>query len=205
LKGPNPGLRGLFGTIFFTLNPSFMKKNSIHYDALKTKFGWAVISLFIVTVLLALDLYVTAVPKRLFTTNFRPYEMPVMRGASALSVLKEAYAKGKMDSVIGDFKSNNAPVPEEYLLTGIAFLEKNQPDKAIETFKILIEKNKASNSDFFEEDAEYYLAMSYLSNNEPAKAMPIFEKIQSEPDHAYYSNVSDWFMLNLKTSIVKNK
>ena len=94
-----------------------------------------------------------------------------------------------MDSVIWDFKNLSAPVPEEYLLTGIAYLEKNQPEKAIETFKILIQKNQNSKTDFFEDDAEYYLAMSYLDNQESEKALPIFEKIKADPENRHYPDV----------------
>ena len=108
-----------------------------------------------------------------------------------------------MDSVIGEFNSLTAPQPEEYLLAGIAFLENNQPAKAIETFKTMIQKNTDSKTDFFQDDAEYYLAMSYLSNKEPEKAMPIFQKIQADENNPYYTNVSSWFLLDVQTSIAK--
>ena len=117
--------------------------------------------------------------------------------------MKNAYSDGNLDSVISAFSKDNAPVPEEYLLAGIAFLEKNQPTRAIETFQQLIQHNTEAKTDFFEEDAEYYLAMSYLSNNETEKAMSIFEKIQSDPEHPYNSQVSDWFVLNIRTLIAK--
>ena len=108
-----------------------------------------------------------------------------------------------MDSVITQFSACRTPVPEDYLLAGIAFLEKNQPAKAIDVFQKLIQKNADDKSDFFEADAEYYLAMGYLSNQEPDKAMPIFEKIQADLENPYSSSVSEWFMLNIKTSIAK--
>ena len=108
-----------------------------------------------------------------------------------------------MDSVIWDFKNLNAPVPEEYLLAGIAYLEKNQPEKAIETFKILITKNQNSKTDFFEDDAEYYLAMSYLDNLESEKALPIFEKIKADPENRHYSDVDEIFLLSVRTAIAK--
>jgi bacterioferritin (cytochrome b1) len=81
--------------------------------------------------------------------------------------------------------------------------EKKQPQKAIETFKTMIQKNLESNSDFFQEDAEYYPAMSYIDNQEPEKAMPIFEKIQADKENRYNSIVSEWFMFEMKTSIAR--
>ena len=67
----------------------------------------------------------------------------------------------------------------------------------------MIQKNENSKTDFFEQDAEYYLAMSYLSNHEPLKAMPIFERINADSENPYNSNVSEWFLLNVRTSIAK--
>jgi tetratricopeptide (TPR) repeat protein len=147
--------------------------------------------------------YMTLTPKKIFRENYQPYELHVMRGPSDNSPLKEAYKNGNMDSVIWDFNSLKAPQPEEYLLAGIAFLENKQPIKAIETFKAMIEKNAQSKTDYFEDDAEYYLAMSYLNNQEPGKAMPIFEKIYANADNPYNTNVSDWFMSNVKTAVAK--
>jgi len=180
-----------------------MRNNSTAAYGFKTKISYAATVLFIFLGASAIYLNQQAKPKKLFSDNYRHYEPHTMRGASKSSALKDAYKNGKMDSVIWEFNSLNSPQPEEYLLAGIAFLEKNQPAKAIETFKTMIQKNIDSKTDYFEDDAEYYLAMSYLNNQEPGKAMPIFEKIQNDPEHPYYSNVSDWFILNVKNSIAK--
>jgi tetratricopeptide (TPR) repeat protein len=147
--------------------------------------------------------FITVSAKKIFSENYQPYELRVMRGLTDSSILKDAYKNGNMDSVIWEFNSLNSPQPEEYLLAGIAFLENKQPAKAIETFKTMIQKNTISKTDYFESDAEYYLAMSYLDNQEPDKAMPIFEKIQADTDHPYNTNVSEWFLLNVQTSIAK--
>ncbi len=159
--------------------------------------------LIILFELFALYHYMTLSPKKIFRENYQPYELHVMRGFSENTPLKEAYKKGHMDSVIWDFNSLNSPQPEEYLLAGIAFLESRQPTKAIEMFKIMIQKNAQSKTDYFEDDAEYYLAMSYLNNQQPDMAMPIFEKIYANSDNPYNSNVSDWFLMNVKTAIAK--
>jgi len=180
-----------------------MKKITTFTKDLKTKIGLAIVALSIFSGFSVIYVCYKATPEKLFSENYHPYERRILRGVSDSSSLKNFYSNGKMDSVILEFNTSKAPVPEEFLLAGIAYLEKNLPQKAIETFKLMIQKNADSNSDMFEDDAEYYLAMSYLNNQEPEKAMPIFEKIQSEPDHPYNSNVSEWFLLNVKTSIAK--
>jgi tetratricopeptide (TPR) repeat protein len=170
---------------------------------LKTRVIYALAVCIILFGLSAFYLNIKASRERLFTDNFHPYEPQIMRGAARRSEIREAYTAGKMDSVIWEFKNLNSPIPEEYLLAGIAFLEKNQPEKAIETFKTLIQTNTNSKTDYFEDDAEYYLAMSYLSNQESEKAMPYFEKIKADPENRHYDDVSEWLILNVKNSIVK--
>ena len=179
-----------------------MKEITSYYQRL-TKIMYFAAGLTLLLGISAVYLYQRATPQKLFSEYYRPYELHILRGAANSSSVKDAYASGTMDSVIMKFSASRSPVPEDYLLAGIAYLEKNQPSKAIEIFKQLMQKNADDKSDFFEEDAEYYLAMGYLSNQEPEKAMPIFEKIQSDLENPYNSNVSEWFMLNIKTSIAK--
>jgi tetratricopeptide (TPR) repeat protein len=179
-----------------------MKEITVYYKGL-TKIMYAAAALTLILGISAVYLYQKATPQKLFSAYYHPYELHILRGVSNSSPVKDAYSNGKMDSVILAFSTSKSPVPEEYLLAGIAFLEKNQPAKAIEIFKEMIQKNTDAKSDFFEDDAEYYLAMGYLSNQEPEKAMPIFEKIQADTENPYNSNVSEWFLLNVKTSIAK--
>ena len=154
--------------------------------------------LIVLVGLSALYQYYTTSPEKLFSENYQPYAIHEMRGEGN-SRLEEKYRMGKMDSVILEFNSLSAPKPEEYILGEIAFLENNQPGKAIKTLQELIRKNTDSKTDYFEDDAEYYLAMSYLKNREPEKALPILEKIQADPSHPYNSKLSKWFVLKVKS------
>jgi tetratricopeptide (TPR) repeat protein len=180
-----------------------MNRNTSPVIALRSRTRYAVVAFIMLTSLTAYYMYIRLSANDLYTQHYHPYHLHLARGESDKSLIKEAYNNGQLDSVIVRSNSTNELEPEEYLLTGIAYLEKNQAVKAIETFQKLIEKNKNTNSDFFEDDAEYYLAMSYLNNNEMQKAIPIFEKIQSDPDHKYNNEVSVWFLQNVKTYLAK--
>ncbi len=170
---------------------------------LKTILGCFATSFIVTSGLCYLYIYIKASPAKLFSENYHHYDRHMLRDGSVRSELRAAYSEGQMDSVIWDFKNLNSPVPEEYLLVGIAYLERNQPEKAIETFKLLIQKNLNSKTDFFEDDAEYYLAMSYLDNQESEKALPIFEKIKADPENRHYSDVGEIFLLTVRTAIAK--
>jgi hypothetical protein len=60
-------------------------------------------------------------------------------------------------------------------------------------------KNENKNR-FFQEDAEYYLAMSYL-NKESNKAMPIFEKIYADGENP--TTVMRPVLQNVKTPVAQ--
>jgi tetratricopeptide (TPR) repeat protein len=169
----------------------------------KTVFGCAAVSFIVSFGFCYLYLYIKAVPQKLFVENYHHYDRHILRGGSEQSHLMASYTDGKMDSVIWDFKNLSSPVPEEYILAGIAYLEENQTQKAIETFKTLIRKNEHSKTDFFQDDAEYYLAMSYLDNDEPEKAMPFFERITADPENRHYADVTKLFLLNVRYSIAR--
>ena len=85
-----------------------------------------------------------------------------------------------MADLIQQYDTIRFPKPEDYFLAGNAFLTTHQPVKAIDAFTALQQINQPVNTHIFEEDAEYYLALSYLANREPAKAIPIFEKIHAD-------------------------
>ncbi|HEY4965985.1 MAG TPA: tetratricopeptide repeat protein [Puia sp.] len=175
----------------------------VSYSNRLTKILYSAAAFSLLLAVFAGYLYQKATPLKLFSENYRSYDRHILRGSSGFSALKDAYSKGELDSVIYDFKASNSPVPEDYLLAGIAYLENKQPQKAIATFKVIIQKNIESNSDFFQEEAEYYLAMSYLDNQQPEKALPIFKNIQADKENRYNSTVSDWFMLKMKISVAR--
>ena len=70
-------------------------------------------------------------------------------------------------------------------------------------FRCLIKTNQDAKTDFFEDAAEYYLAMGYLDNMQPEKAMPLLEKIKADPENRYYTDVDELMLLKVRTSIAK--
>jgi hypothetical protein len=140
--------------------------------------------------------YFTASPDKLFSENFAAFDLHETRGAAA-SPLVDVYKKGNMQEVIANFNALQQPQPQDYFLAGNAFLSTSQPDKAIQEFMALQLKNTADKTHYFEEDVEYYLALSYLKNQEANKAIPIFEKIHADKNHAYHKKISAWFIAKL--------
>jgi tetratricopeptide (TPR) repeat protein len=196
------GLKSRIGSIHSEVMTEMNLKKPVKAGVIKmyVQTGLRIAAVLIVLIgVSAIYQYLTATPEKLFGENYQPYTIHEMRGEPGGSKLEEKYKAGNMDSVILEFNSLSVAKPEDYILAGVAFLQNNQPEKAIKTFQVLIQKNADDKTDYFEDDAEYYLAMSYLRNREPAKALPILKKIQADPGHPYHNIVSKWFMLKVKS------
>jgi hypothetical protein len=145
----------------------------------------------------ALYQYITATPEKLFSENFHAFDLRITRGSSDNS-LEDLYEKGDMSGLIQQFTQMKSPGAKDYFLAGNAFLSTHQPTLAIQAFISLEQLNKSKNTHYFEEDAEYYLALSYLADHETSKALLIFEKIHANPNHPYHSAISSWFLSKIK-------
>jgi hypothetical protein len=144
--------------------------------------------------------YINITPEKLFNENFQAFDLHETRGLPA-STLEDLYKKWEMDAVIQQFNTLKSPQPEDYFLAGNAFLGTHQSARAIEAFTALQEFNKINHAHYFDEDAEYYLAFSFLGNQEPGKALPLFEKIYADPNHAYNKKISAWFLRKVKKTV----
>jgi tetratricopeptide (TPR) repeat protein len=148
--------------------------------------------------------YLSVSPGSLYKDQYTAYQVANMRGNTAAGTLEKAYAESKFDEVISLYTQMAAPAASEQFLAAQAYLGKEDYKNAISLFNAIIEKNKTANTGTLNDDAEYYLALSYLKNNETAKALPLFNKIHEDKGHLYHSKVSSWFLTKLKLLNWKN-
>ncbi len=142
--------------------------------------------------------YYNATPDQLYKSNFASYQLRETRGASNNSSLEAPYSKGDYAATMIAFKQIAQPSAEDYFLYANAALALNKPSEAIQSFTMLQQSNQQNKTHLFEEDTEYYLAMAYLHNNEPVKALPLFEKIHHDEGHPYNKKVGTWFLRKIK-------
>jgi hypothetical protein len=145
--------------------------------------------------------YMTATPAKLFDESFRPYELQVTRGGSITSKLEDLYEEGNLKGLIEQYNLIKSPQAKDCFLAGNAMLSKHQPADAITTFVRMQQINKSNNTHYYEDDVEYFLGLAYLANNEPTKALPLFEKIHKDPNHPFNTAVSSWFLSKVNHSI----
>ncbi len=142
--------------------------------------------------------YFSVTPEKLVAENYSVYTIGTERDASNLSLIEEAFQRKEYDAVIQQLKNSASPVMKEYFFGGLAYLEKSDAANAIIQFKTIVDKNNTASIVEYPDEAEYYLALSYLKNNDIASALPLYEKIHSDKLHRYHDKVSSWFLRKLK-------
>jgi tetratricopeptide (TPR) repeat protein len=194
------GLKNRIGSIHTEMMEELKSGSSQQTGMVRKIYSYSLRIAAVILVLFGLSIfyqYASSTPEKLFMENFQAFDLHETRGASA-SPISDLYKAGNMESVIQLFSNLKNPEALDYFLAGNAFLSQYQPGKAIETFLTLEQINLSTRSHSFEEDAEYYLALSYLDNKEPGKALPILEKIHNDANHTYHKKVSAWFLLKVR-------
>lgn len=148
--------------------------------------------------------YVSLSPKNLFEEKYSQYQTGTMRGSGAASPILLNYNNKKYDSVIAEYGRITNPAPIEQFLAAQSYLNVNSYEKAIELFTTTIQKNKSSKTADLNDEASYYLALSYLRNNQPEKALPILEEIYNDKSQLYHNKVNRLFLIKVKLLSLKN-
>ncbi len=142
--------------------------------------------------------YTTVSSDKLFDENFQPYSLSVSRGAGTAGAIESAYALKDYTKVISLFTALSAAAQKDIFFAGQAYLSNKNYVKAVECFNKVETLNIAENNNIFKDDAAYYLALSYLKNNQFSAAYPIFNSIHNNTSHMYNDKMTSSFMRKLK-------
>ena len=133
-----------------------------------------------------------------YASHYEGYTLGTSRGTQEASPLEQSFRECNYAAVLTSFTQLNAPDAAAHFYAGLAALETNDLNRASELLNGVMEKNKAFQTSTFQEEAEYYLALTYIKLQLPAKALPLVEKIQADPRHLYHGKFSRWDLLQLR-------
>ena len=156
------------------------------------------VGLFILVVAGGLYQYFSLSPDKLFNDKYAAFNVGTSRGNTQQSQVETEYAKKKYEQVIITFESIQNPTLKDHFYAGLAYLSTSNLDKAVLNLSTVLTKNASFNTSEFQDDAEYYLALSYLKQQDFDKAVPLFEKINADKLHLYHDKVGNWFLKEVK-------
>jgi tetratricopeptide (TPR) repeat protein len=132
-------------------------------------------------------------PEKLYNESFVDFTVSDTRGSSsAISEIERRYQQKEYTSVLNAQRSTNL-YAKDSLLIGLSYLHTDQLTDAIRFFQ----KIAFTNNDF-QQDAEFYLSLSYLKNKDYDKALPLMEKIESTSLHLYHAQITADFINKVK-------
>jgi len=142
--------------------------------------------------------YVRLSSSSLYNAYYSSYELNTSRDASITDPIEQAYIEKNWPEVLTRFSTTKERNNKIDFLVGMASLELKKFDDAIAHFEQVMATNSTSHTDYFEDEAEYYLAIAWLATSKVNEAMPILERIKSNKDHLYYQKVSKMSFTDLR-------
>ncbi len=124
-------------------------------------------------------------PDKIYNESFVDFNVSSARGnESGLSETEKQYLQKQYEAVTAGIRSLNLNAKDS-LLIGLSYLQMGRIAQAIGFFQPL-----AFTANDYQQDAEFYLALSYLKNRSYNKALPLMEKIKNDPAHLYHNQLS---------------
>jgi tetratricopeptide (TPR) repeat protein len=147
--------------------------------------------------------FVTVSPEGFYNDHYSSYTLSTTRGEGETSTLDDAYRNNNWNEVVTQYNALAAKTNKEHFLAGIAYMELKQYTQAIDRFNAVLSSNAGSGDNYFQDEAEYYLALAYIANKQAKEAGGLLRKINAENGHLYHQKAND--MLGLDWKIVEIK
>jgi tetratricopeptide (TPR) repeat protein len=148
--------------------------------------------------------YSTTSATRLYDKNYTSYTLSTSRGAGHAEAIAQAYNNKQWAEVLSLFNSATDKDNQAWFLAGMADMELKKYDEAVGKFEQVLAANLQSGNDYFQDEAEYYLAMSCLARNDVNEAIPLLDKIRSNKQHLFHDKVNQISDLDLRIAQYKN-
>ena len=143
--------------------------------------------------------------KSIYQEHFTSYDLGTARGNGTLDSLEEAYRSQDWRKVVNLYNSESSKTAKYYFLAGMADLELHQYQIASEQFEAVLDENARNHNRYFNDEAEYFLAFSYLMNGNSDKAVRLLARIRKNKDQLYSAMAGQISAIDLKILDMKNK
>jgi hypothetical protein len=128
---------------------------------------------------------------KLYNEAFVDYDASVVRGNESQTEIERLYQDHSYTNVIEKGKLQKVSQADS-LLVGLSYLKTNELPDAINWL------GSISTQSPVKQDAEFYLALSYLKNKNYKVALTLMQQIHSNPNHVYHNQFSDSYINKVK-------
>ncbi|MDX2048892.1 MAG: hypothetical protein SFU87_19035 [Chitinophagaceae bacterium] len=137
---------------------------------------------------------------KLYSELYQAYNVNTDRGIGDITThnMVNEFKAGNYGAVIKTYESLSATNNREKFLAAYACHVTGDYEKASALLNELLINNKKTNNRLYNDEAEFYLALSCLKTKDIRSARLLFERIRENPNHTFHEKVSKWTIRRLK-------
>ena len=147
--------------------------------------------------------FITVTSQSVFNKQFIPYELTNTRGAGSEDAEAVAYYNKNWKEVVRIYRAGNGSTNKARFLAAMAELQLNHFPESETLFTSIL--NPSSGDKSFQEEAEYYLSLTYLMDDKENKAVGLLNRIKADKNHTYYPLASRISNIDLKIIELKKE
>ena len=184
-------------------------KNEQHTAIVRPMFAHRLLRIAVLIVILVgavvIHRYAVTSTNSVFDEHFSSFDLNSSRGTSSDGEIELAYRNKDWTAVKNNFKALSLRPPKVWFLAGMAEMETKNYEVAIADFKEVIKINETASEKYYQDEAEYYLAMSYIASGNAVAGVDILRKIRNDKNHLYNRKANEISAMDLKLMEFKSK
>ncbi len=149
--------------------------------------------------------YSTVNSTSVYHQYFTDYTLSTPRGESNQNALDIAYRIKNWNGVTVAFNQESNKTNKSYFLAGMAAMELQKYPEAVSHFEHIMATNAKSGDNYFQDEAEYYLALAYLMSQQTDKGVDLLNHIRENKNQLYNPLARQISSTDLKIIELKNK
>ena len=148
--------------------------------------------------------YFTVSATHVYEKTFISYNLSTSRGQAAITDIEQAYRNKNWNGVIAAANPSSSLTDNKALfLAAMAHLQLKNFAVANQLFEQVLRNNSQTGDDYFQDEAQFYLAMSNLANNHPAQAIALLQQIRADKNHLYHQQAMQVGKMDLELLKIK--
>lgn len=153
-----------------------------------------VASICLVVAVVSIYKFLQLSPDKLYQEAFVSYQLPHAGIDQTMEnkKIENLYYSKNYKAIIKASKKTLLPNDRNFLLIGLSHLQMNDAFNAIAAFRQIHSSGK------YYQDAQFYLALAYLKNNDYDQAIGLMQQIKNNEQHIYRNHFSSSFLNNIR-------
>jgi tetratricopeptide (TPR) repeat protein len=145
-------------------------------------------------------MYSTNDGEKLYGELYSPYNVVIERASQddPSNKIVSLYETKDNRGVIAIFEQQTSSTIREQFFAAMAYNELGEYNKSSGVFENILAKNKEKSSRLYNDEAEYYLGLTYLKQKKYTNAYTLLKTIKDDPNHTYHQSISKWLLLRLQ-------